>query len=73
MSDYDNTDPDNPVRILNPQKAATRADVAYILNNTQDDCQLYASELSEMFGFDKEMPVIDGSTSTYPFTQAVSP
>ena len=71
VSDYDNTDPDNPVRILNPQKAATRADVAYILNNAQDDCQLYASELAEMFGFDKEMPVIDGSTSTYPFTQAV--
>ncbi len=71
VSDYDNTDLDNPVRILNPQKAATRADVAYILNNAQDDCQLYASELAEMFGFDKEMPVIDGSTSTYPFTQAV--
>ncbi len=71
VSDYDNTDSVNPVRLLNPQKAATRADVAYILNNTQDDCQLYASELAEIFGFDKEMPVIDGSTSTYPFTQAV--
>ncbi len=71
VSDYDNTDPDKPVRLLNPQKAATRADVAYILNNTQDDCQLYASQLAELFDFDKEMPVIDGSTSTYPFTQAV--
>ena len=70
-SDYDNTDPDNPIRLLNPQKAATRADIAYILNNTQDDCQLYASELAVQFGLDKEMPVIDGSTSTYPFTQAV--
>ena len=70
-SDYDDTDSDNPVRLLDPQKAATRADVAYILNNTQDDCQMYASELAEMFGFDKEMPVIDGSTSTYPFTQVV--
>ncbi len=63
--------PEEPVRLLHPQKAATRADVAYILNNTQDDCQLYASELAEMFGFDREMPNIDGSTSTYPFTQAV--
>ena len=71
VSDYDNTDPENPVRVLNPRKAATRANIAYILNNTQDDCQLYPSELAEMFGFDKEMPVIDGSTSTYPFTQAV--
>ncbi len=70
-SDYENSDPENPVRLLNPQKAATRGDIAYILNNVQDDCQLYASELAEMFGFDKEMPVIDGSTSTYPFTQAV--
>ncbi len=71
ISDYDDTDPENPVRLLNPKKAATRADVAYILNNTQDDCQLYASDLAVLYGFDKEMPVIDGSTSTYPFTQAV--
>ncbi len=70
-SDYDDTDPENPVRVLNPQKDATRADVAYILYNTQDDCQFYSSKLAKMFGFDKKMPVIDGSTSTYPFTQAV--
>lgn len=71
VSDYDDTDSENPVRLLNPQKAATRADVAYILNNTQDDCQLYASALAETYGFDRKMPIIDGSTSTYPFTQAV--
>ena len=71
VSDYDDTDSDNPVRLLNPQQAATRSDVAYILNNTQDDCQLYPSEAAVYFGFDKEMPTIDGSTSTYPFTQAV--
>ncbi len=70
-SDADTTDPENPVRLLNPQKAATRGDVAYILNNTQRDCQLYSSDLANRFGFDKEMPVIDGSTSTYPFTQVV--
>ena len=28
-------------------------------------------EYAEEYGFDKEMPVIDGSTSTHPFTQAV--
>ncbi len=71
VSDYDDTDSENPVRLLNPQKAATRADVAYILNNTQDNCQLYPSEFAVMFGFDQKMPAIDGSTSTYPFTQAV--
>lgn len=71
VSDYDDTNPDNPVRVLNPQKSATRYDVAYILNNTSKSCQLYASDLAIKYGFDKEMPVIDGSTSTYPFTQAV--
>ncbi len=71
VSDYDDTDQERPVRILAPQKEATRADIAYILNNAQDDCQHYPGELAEIFGFDKEMPVIDGSTSTYPFTQAV--
>ncbi|MBQ2696773.1 MAG: substrate-binding domain-containing protein, partial [Clostridia bacterium] len=70
-SDYDDTDPVNPVRVLNPQKAATRYDVAYILNNTQRVCQLYASDMAIAYGFDKEMPIIDGSTSTYPFTEAV--
>ncbi len=71
VSDPDATDPENPVRLLNPQKAATRSDVAYILNNVQRDCQMYPSDLAIGFGFDKKMPVIDGSTSTYPFTQAV--
>ena len=71
VSDADVGDPENPKRLLNPQKDATRGDIAYILNNAQDDCQLYPSELAVSFGFDKEMPKIDGSTSTYPFTQAV--
>ncbi len=71
VSDADVTDPENPKRLLNPQKDATRGDIAYILNNAQDDCQLYPSHLAVLFGFDKEMPKIDGSTSTYPFTQAV--
>ena len=69
--DTDNIDWDNPPQFLYPQKAATRANVAYILNHIQDECQMYASELAKMFGFDKEMPIIDGSTSTYPFTQVV--
>lgn len=70
-SDYDDTDPDNPVRILAPQKVATRYDVAYTIYNSSRACQLYASDLAIQYGFDKAMPVIDGSTSTYPFTQAV--
>lgn len=71
VSDYDDADPENPVRLLNPQKAASRYDVAYILYNTARSCQLYPSDLAVEYGFDKEMPTIDGSTSTYPFTEAV--
>ena len=71
ISDYDDTDYENPYRVLLPQKEATRWDMAYMLKNAADLCQLYPSDMAVKFGFDKEMPVIDGSTSTYPFTQAV--
>ena len=71
ISDYDDTDYENPYRVLLPQKEATRCDMAYMLKNAADLCQLYPSDMAVKFGFDKEMPVIDGSTSTYPFTQAV--
>lgn len=70
-SDYDDSDPEYPHRILNPKKFATRYDVAYLLRNIEDHCQVYPSKIAEQFGFDKVMPVIDGSTSTYPFTEAV--
>ncbi len=71
ISDYDATDSENPVRMLKPQKAATRYDAAYILYNSARNAQLYPSDLAIQYGFDKKMPVIDGSTSTYPFTEAV--
>ncbi len=71
ISDYDDTDYENPVRVLNPQKEASRYDVAYILYNSANSCQLYPSAVAIEYGFDKEMPVIDGSTSTHPFTQSV--
>ena len=71
ISDYDDTDYENPVRVLNPKKDASRYDVAYILTNCANGCQLYPSNLAVEYGFDKAMPKIDGSTSTHPFTQAV--
>ena len=71
ISDYDDTDYENPVRVLNPKKDASRYDVAYILTNCEQGCQLYPSAFAVEYGFDKEMPKIDGSTSTHPFTQAV--
>ncbi len=70
-TDIDNSDAENPKRIINPGKSATRFDVAALLDNIADLCQIYPSQLAEAFGFDKAMPVIDGSTSTYPFTEAV--
>lgn len=71
ISDVDDRDPEHPIRVLNPQKEATRYEVAYILNHLDSACQLYASDLAVEYGFDKAMPIIDGSTSTYPFTRAV--
>ncbi|MBR5236420.1 MAG: substrate-binding domain-containing protein [Clostridia bacterium] len=71
VSDYEGEDTDRPYRMLYPKQDATRYDVAYILDCAIKNCQLFASELAIEYGFDKEIPVIDGSTSTYPFTQAV--
>ena len=71
ITDIDETDPENPAREINPQRSATRYDAASLLYNLELRCQVYPSQLAEQFGFDKGMPVIDGSTSTYPFTEAV--
>lgn len=71
VSDYEGEDTDRPYRMLYPQKAATRYDIAYMLDCTMKNCQLFATDLAVFYGFDKKMPVIDGSTSTYPFTEQV--
>ncbi|MDO4581920.1 MAG: substrate-binding domain-containing protein [Bacillota bacterium] len=54
-----------------PQQAATRYECALVLRRALDDMQVYPSRLAIQYGFDQAMPVIDGSTSTYPFTEAV--
>ena len=54
-----------------PKDEATRFFTANIILNACDRFQVYPSKEAISFGFDKEMPVIDGSTSTYPFTEAV--
>ena len=56
--------------LLVPQKAATRAEVGKLLFDVQRCAQIYPSQNAVTFGLE-EMPVIDGSTSTYPFTQSV--
>lgn len=62
---------DKTITLAKPQELATRADVAHLINRTESVCQMYPSDLAVEFGFDKKMPIIDGSTSTYPFTRAV--
>ena len=57
--------------IAEPQNAATRFFAAYVLLEGCDMLQTYPSQTAISFGFDKNMPKIDGSTSTYPFTEAV--
>lgn len=54
-----------------PKKYATRFETAKILFRVTDNYQIYPSQTAVKYGFDKEMPVIDGSTSTYPYTQSV--
>ncbi len=71
VSDYEGEDTDRPYRVLYPKKEATRYDIAYIIDNTLKNCQLFATDLAVAYGFDQKMPVIDGSTSTYPFTEQV--
>ncbi len=57
--------------ITNPKDAATRIFSAYLLLECCDMLQVYPSQTAISFGFDKNMPKIDGSTSTYPFTEEV--
>lgn len=54
-----------------PKQFATRAEGAEILFRVCDNYQTYPTQTAIKYGFDKEMPIIDGSTSTYPYTQAV--
>ena len=54
-----------------PQQAATRYECAELLRRAMDDMQVYPSQTAIKYGFDQAMPIIDGSTSTYPFTTAV--
>lgn len=41
------------------------------LNSVREQLPWYPSQAAIDYGFDREMPVIDGSTSTYPYTLAV--
>ena len=54
-----------------PDLAATRGEVITMTNQALRWLPWYPTETAIQLGFDREMPVIDGSTSTYPYTQGL--
>ena len=52
-------------------KAAQRGEAIQLLNSARQQLPWYPSQAAVDYGFDERMPVIDGSTSTYPYTMAV--
>ena len=68
---YDNDESTEMSFLLHPKDNATRFFAAYALLDACELLQVYPSQTAISFGFDKNMPKIDGSTSTYPFTDAV--
>lgn len=67
----DKNGPDDVLLYANPKKYVTRAEAASLLCWIYEGFQNYPSQEAIHYGFDKTMPVIDGSTSTYPYIQAV--
>jgi len=58
-------------RFADSHKAATRREVMEMVYAALRWLPLYPTETAMAWGFDREMPVIDGSTSTYPYTRAL--
>lgn len=52
-------------------RGATRGEVAELLYSAIRFLPVYPSKAAIEYGFTDEMPVIDGSTSTYPYTRAL--
>lgn len=49
-------------------QAATRGEVITFMDNLRQWLPWYPTQTAIDLGFDQEMPVVDGSTSTYPYT-----
>lgn len=60
LGDY--AEPENPI---------TRGEAITSMNQAMRWVPCYPTEAAIQFGLDREMPVIDGSTSTYPYTQEI--
>ena len=50
---------------------ATRGEVIQFMNEARRQLPWYPTQEAIDWGFDQTMPVVDGSTSTYPYTMAV--
>lgn len=54
-----------------PDQPATRGDMIEMIAQALRWVPWYPTESALQLGFDREMPVIDGSTSTYPYTEVL--
>ena len=52
-------------------RPATRGEAITLLDNARTRLPWYPAQTAIDWGFDETMPVVDGSTSTYPYTRAV--
>lgn len=59
------------VAVFSPKQAILRHEAAQLLSYARQNYQIYPSKAAVHYGFDKVMPTIDGSTSSFPFTEAV--
>ena len=55
-------------RLAQWELEATRGEVITLIDNARTMLPWYPSQTAIDLGFDREMPVLDGSTSTYPYT-----
>ncbi len=60
-----------PEFLAEPYKPATREDIINLLDNCLSRLPVYPHDAAVQWGFDRSMPVVDGSTSTYPYTRAL--
>ena len=52
-------------------RPATRGEAITFLDDARTRLPWYPTQTAIDWGFDETMPVVDGSTSTYPYTRAV--
>lgn len=58
-------------RLAQPGQGATRREAIGLIDSALNRLPVYPTQAAIDYGFDQTMPVIDGSTSTYPYTDAL--